>query len=287
MTDIEIGSDENPPIEAVPEEEVKKGLLNGTILEAAFVDPAYPWPPIEGQGKNAIELKANPNLLTPDVTEIERPVSSTVTTAVNTPTITTKTTSAKSGKKCLFGCRKGADQAVVTEKEQQTAVALQAATDEKKRQAMKVVTDDQKREERYNRVPEGILIYRLNTSNHTLTLVSPPSTHTDRVTLIESMIIASAKPSTDKSRRGIDMVGIDGTKSTLIACEQRTAIAWCEAMDMMMGNKERSAAVASGKKVWSCFFWVFLSINFLSILSHSTLCSWWPPNHLELGEMSS
>jgi hypothetical protein len=253
MTESENKSDENTPEEDVPEEEVKKGILNGTILEAAFVDPAYPWPPIEGQGKNAIELKANPKLLTPDVTEVERPASPTITStgAPSAPTSvnTTKSTKTKSGKKCLFGCRKGADQAVVTEAEQQKAVAAQAATDEKARQAMKVAIDDQKKEERYNRVPEGILIYRLNTSNHTLTLVSPPSSQTDKSTLVENMIIASAKPSTDKSRRGIDLVGIDGTKTTLIACEQRTAIAWCEAMDMMMGNKERSAAAASGKKV--------------------------------------
>ena len=39
------------------------GRATGTILEGAFVDPAYPWPPAEGQGKHAIELQASTALL--------------------------------------------------------------------------------------------------------------------------------------------------------------------------------------------------------------------------------
>jgi hypothetical protein len=35
----------------------------GTVLEAAFVDPAYQWPPPEGEGRNAIELQASVTLL--------------------------------------------------------------------------------------------------------------------------------------------------------------------------------------------------------------------------------
>ena len=38
----------------------------GTLLEAAFVDPAYAWPPVEGVGKNAIELQASIDLLEGD-----------------------------------------------------------------------------------------------------------------------------------------------------------------------------------------------------------------------------
>lgn len=37
--------------------------VSGTILEAAFFDPAYSWPPAEGQGKNAIELQASTALM--------------------------------------------------------------------------------------------------------------------------------------------------------------------------------------------------------------------------------
>ena len=38
----------------------------GTVLEAAFVDPAYVWPPPDGEGRNAIELQASVNLMTMD-----------------------------------------------------------------------------------------------------------------------------------------------------------------------------------------------------------------------------
>ena len=36
---------------------------DGTILEAAFIDPSYSYPPAEGQGRHAIELQATPHLL--------------------------------------------------------------------------------------------------------------------------------------------------------------------------------------------------------------------------------
>mmetsp|Transcript_17398 Transcript_17398/g.43410 ORF Transcript_17398/g.43410 Transcript_17398/m.43410 type:complete len:199 (+) Transcript_17398:238-834(+) len=38
----------------------------GTILEAAFVDPAYQWPSPDGAGKNAIELQASVNIMLDD-----------------------------------------------------------------------------------------------------------------------------------------------------------------------------------------------------------------------------
>jgi len=38
----------------------------GTVLEAAFVDPSYQWPPPDGVGKNAIELQASVNLVLDD-----------------------------------------------------------------------------------------------------------------------------------------------------------------------------------------------------------------------------
>jgi hypothetical protein len=205
----------------------KKGMLNDTVLEAAFVDPALSWPPV--------------------VKSVSVTVPPSVPVANNNTKQFKKT---KAGKKCLFACTKRVNRAVLTETERQKVVASLAAADEETRQEINISKYEQKKEESYNRLPEGILIYRLNTSNHTLTLVSPPSTYTNKKTWIESMIIASAKPSTDKSRRGIDLVGIDGTKTTLIACEQITAIVWYEAIDMMMVNKKgSSAAAASGRKV--------------------------------------
>ena len=67
--------------------------------------------------------------------------------------------------------------------------------------------------------------------------MSQPSSNTNMDTLVEEMIVAHAAPSRDKSRRGIQLRSIDGIKTTLVACEQRTAIAWMEALEMMMGNR--------------------------------------------------
>lgn len=235
MTEIEIGQEEETAATPMEEEEVKKGLVNGTILEAAFADPAYPWPPVDGQGKNAIELQANPKLLDSDdaTTDGERDAM----TMPKKPT----------GRKGFLCCGKSAEADVLSEYEQQKAAALQARADYKERK--KAEEKDRKKTERYARVPEGILIYRLDTANHTLELVSKPSTNTNMETLVQKMVIVSSKPSSDKSRRGIELTGIDGKKATLIACEQRTAISWLEAMDMMTANQERSAAVASEAKL--------------------------------------
>ena len=35
------------------------------------------------------------------------------------------------------------------------------------------------------------------------------------------------------------LTGVDGSSVTLVACEQRTAIAWLEAIDLMLANKMR------------------------------------------------
>ena len=237
MPDIEVGHGQNPEevIEEVDEPEVE-APKNGTILEAAFVDPAYPWPPVDGQGKNAIELQASANLLDDDdaTTDGQRE-------AMKMPK---KPASMKKG---FFGCCRSSDLDVISDYEQQKAAAVKARGEYKANK--KVKDKDKRRVERYKRVPEGILIYRLDTANHTLELVSEPSTDTDMGSLVETMVIASSKPSSDKSRRGIEITGIDGSKTTLVACEQRTAIAWCEAMDMMSANKQRSAAVKSGAKL--------------------------------------
>jgi hypothetical protein len=70
--------------------------------------------------------------------------------------------------------------------------------------------------------------------------MTEPSSLTDRDTLLTEMVIAGAFPSNDKSRRGIDLVGVDGSNATIVACDQRTAIAWLEGIDMMLGNKSRN-----------------------------------------------
>jgi len=90
--------------------------------------------------------------------------------------------------------------------------------------------------ERYRRVPEGILIYRLDTSDATITLVSGPSSNTDVDGLLRRMEVVRARPGGDRSRRGIVLTGSDGVQRTLVACEQRTAIAWLESIDMMLAS---------------------------------------------------
>ena len=65
------------------------------------------------------------------------------------------------------------------------------------------------------------------------------------------MVVADAKPGQDKSRRAIDLVGVDGTKATIVACEQRSAIAWLEAIDMMLGHKGRGGKVRLYRYRWN------------------------------------
>jgi hypothetical protein len=96
-----------------------------------------------------------------------------------------------------------------------------------------------RKKSRYRRVPEGILIYRLDTATQTISLMSEPHSKTDESTLLREMVVASARPSPDKSRRGMILIGVDGSSVTLVACEQRTAIAWLEAIDLMLANKIR------------------------------------------------
>jgi len=113
---------------------------------------------------------------------------------------------------------------------------------------------------RYNRVPEGILIYRLDTATQTVSLMSETHSKTDTETLVREFTIVAARASPDKTRRGMILTGIavpddednfgdtekegdesprETTEITLVACEQRTAIAWLEAIDLMLANKQR------------------------------------------------
>lgn len=52
-----------------------------------------------------------------------------------------------------------------------------------------------------------MLIYRLDTAAHTVSLVSPPSERTNMNTLVQHMVIAAASPGDDKSRRSIRITG--------------------------------------------------------------------------------
>ena len=203
----------------------------GTILEAAFVDPAYSWPPAEGEGRNAIELQASVSLLAKDDESV-----GTTESQKQRMTIPPKPRSGNGG---FWGCCKSTD-AVVYDLQDWKIAKQNAIEARKEHYAMKKAkSKEYRKKNRYSRVPEGIMIYRLDTSNRTLTLMSQPNPRTDTSALVQEMIIASAHPSFDKSRRGMNLKAVDGTELNLVACEQRTAISWLETMDLMLANKGR------------------------------------------------
>jgi len=221
----------------------------GTILEAAFVDPAYEWPSPEGVGKNAIELQASINIMLDDNDSVKTTVSQ-----KQRMTIPPNPALAKKKKVGWLNCCKtGGDSAIMSLAEYENAkkAALQHRKKhyaEKKKRAKELRIKN-----RYNRVPEGILIYRLDTATQTISLMSDTHSKTDAETLCRNIVVTSAGPSPDKSRRGMTLTGIlnasddgdDDNKNkemeevTLVACEQRTAISWLEAIDLMLANEQR------------------------------------------------
>ena len=280
----------------------------GTILEAAFVDPAYSWPPKDGEGRNAIELQASTALLTSvetreaaadspydfemgsdgdllsinsfeseNTADIKPPKMS--RTKVVTTTETTYT------HRCGFlkCCRKADEHVINTENVEEPLSEEEAARRFREYEDAKLAARRRKEEgklkkkerarlrmerkmakrraerdrEKYSRVPEGILVYRLDTAAGTVTLLSGLSSNTDESTLMKHMVIAAASPSNDKSRKGICLTGMEGETVTLVACEQRTATAWLEAMDMMMGKvggqvgAGTGSAAQSSSKAWA------------------------------------
>ena len=132
----------------------------GTILEAAFVDPAYSWPPSEGQGKNAIELQASAALLE-DKDDSSVKTTESLRQRMTLPTKPKHLEQVK--KKSFFGCCQSTDAAMMDLKEYETAKrsALKARKEHytKKKAHAKAI----RKKSRFNAVPEGILIYRLDT----------------------------------------------------------------------------------------------------------------------------
>lgn len=256
--------------------------VSGTLLEAAFVDPAYQWPPPDGQGKNAIELKASQSLmadLDDPNTEFDKKTQSFVPRKNQNDTHI-----AKPGQKGVrhtktvvedksyrgFWCCKWNVENQVSENiredpfrvdEHGKVVDLKEAASAEE-QYLASPADDSKKEEkrerkegRYGKVPEGILIYRLNTSTRRLELLSQPHNNTDTDALVTDMVIAEAVPSNDKTRRGMDLVGEDGTTTSLVACEQRTAIAWLEVLEMILHpNGASGSSDDSVSVIVSCMY---------------------------------
>ena len=214
----------------------------GTVLEAAFVDPAYQWPSPEGVGKNAIELQAGVNMLLDD--------SESVVTTESQKARMTVPKKPKVGEKTKWWkCCKSGDAAIMSLAEYEKAKKAALENRKKHNAGKKARAKELRMKQKYNRVPEGILIYRLDTSTNTISLMSDIHSNTDEATLCRDITVLSAKPSPDKSRRGLILTGIvnandggdRGSKEvTLVACEQRTAISWLEAIDLMLANRDRS-----------------------------------------------
>jgi hypothetical protein len=227
------------------ESPVADAASSGTILEAAFVDPAYTWPPSDGEGKNAIELQASLILLNEDDSD-----------SVQTTEATKQSMRMPSRpiveKVKWWNCCKAQDAVALQQIREYEAKKLAAKEARQKYREMKkdkssVREKLKRKKEKYNRVPEGILIFRLDTTTRTLHLMSSPHSKTDLGTLVEEMVVVKASPSPDRSRRGMILTGQDGTQTTLVACEQRTAISWLESMNLMLAKKDSSKKF--GKKV--------------------------------------
>ncbi|KAL7563909.1 hypothetical protein ACA910_008041 [Epithemia clementina (nom. ined.)] len=231
----------------------KSVRVSGTVLEAAFVDPAYSWPPQEGQGKNAIELQASIDLLqgedelsvgtTPSMRErmkVPRKPEPPVPLQVKWWQVC-----------CLKPKTKDPDyagQLKEYEEKKQAAKEARKAYSLLKHETKKAKEREVRQQQRYNRVPEGILIYRLDTSNRELQCLTPPhaNTNTD-TTFLGTMIVEQARPAiNDATRRGITVVDDKGSEVTLVACEQRTAIAWLEALQLMLAKKDSKRSGVSG-----------------------------------------
>lgn len=238
----------------------------GTVLEAAFVDPAYQWPPPEGVGKNAIELQASANILLDDDDSIR-----TTESQKERMRIPEKQIAVPKPKWWQCCGRHGGDSAILSLQEYEAA-KKEALRERKKHYAQKKArAKELRKKSRYHRVPEGILIYRLDTATQTISLMSETHAETDLDALVTEFTIVSARPSPDKSRRGMVLTGRVASGSfaqeesddddenenvpakrlreiTLVACEQRSAIAWLEAIDLMLANKQRMGSTVSNER---------------------------------------
>ena len=262
--------DEAMPEDAMDDVDLDNGLNIGTVMEAAFVDPAYQWPPPDGQGKNAIELKASQSLMA-DLEDPTMEFNKETQSFVKKPAMapgqrgvrTTKTLVEDSSYRGFWCCKWDVknqvaeniqedpfevdehgnvvplpERAAGTNASMAASRSAGAAADEEQAREEAAREDKQEQKEaRYGKVPEGILIYRLNTQTRRIELLSKPHSNTDMDTLVRDMVIKKVSPSNDSSRRGMNLVGKDGTKATLVACEQRTAIAWLEVIEMALGQK--------------------------------------------------
>lgn len=228
--------------------------FKGTILEAAFVDPAYTWPSADGQGKNAIELKASPILLKQGDDEDSVYTTQSAAQRMRSPT---KPRPKKRGG--IFACCRS-DQDIVSAEEMRAYQEQKMLAKEARENHAASKDDYYKKKEKaairaakYETVPEGILLYRLDTATGRLSLVSQPHAHTNLDAIVQDCTVTKAVPGADKSRRALEITDQRGNRYTLTACEQRTATAWLEVMNLMHAknsSKGRFRKVRSGRGSW-------------------------------------
>ena len=96
---------------------------------------------------------------------------------------------------------------------------------------------------KYKDLPEGVLVYKLNSHDKSISLISPINSQTDTTKVLHHMTVCYAAASNDPSRRGIDLIGLEGEKHTLIACDQHTAITWLEALYYITQQSSTSSYV--------------------------------------------
>ena len=251
---------------AIPLESAQTApTTGGTILEAAFVDPAYSWPPADGQGKNAIELQASIKLLQSN--DENQDDASIFTTESALQRMRPPNAPRPKSVRSMWNCCKTTEAVITPEEmrlyEEQKALAAEARQAHllSKAEHMKQKEKDARKAAKYKTVPEGILIYRLDTQRGHLQLVSQTHALTDVNQIVEECIVTSAVPYGNKSRRTCQITDENGKTHLLTACEQRTATAWLEAMNLMHAKKNRGG--------FSLFRKVrFNSMNYLSFFVH-------------------
>ena len=258
----------------------------GAVLEAAFVDTAYNWPPKDGEGRNATELRALIDLLQKgDEDDVSVATTESMLEHIKAPEKTSEQfrqddaqamqeeedddEEAIKRKWWQCSCRRRPKKNDVSSTGKDTALITMDHYEARKLAAKEARAKERKlrRQELCNRVPEGILIYRLDTSTHELSCLTAPHANTNiDTTLLGTMVVEQAHAATnDSTRRGITVMDNEGKEVTLVACEQRTAIAWLEALQLMLAKKDskRGLGTVLSQKVREkrrmCSAWWFRS----------------------------
>mmetsp|Transcript_13081 Transcript_13081/g.18514 ORF Transcript_13081/g.18514 Transcript_13081/m.18514 type:complete len:270 (+) Transcript_13081:121-930(+) len=133
----------------------------------------------------------------------------------------------------------------------------------------------------YSKIPQGILIYQLDPSLRLLRLlknsvVVPDVTKNDNSNsndngnnnksnnkkplpslsnkeVLKVMIVKEAQRGSHPEGRAIDLLGIDGSKATIIAYSQKTVTQWVQIINNMEGNVTKKAGTATGGDIAKLF----------------------------------